>query len=190
MLARWIEILGNFQFQIMYRPGVDNSAADALSRYPRLVDDKSCQTESCCRISAKDWPMSFIQQEQSKDHVLSLVMRNVAADDKPSHRRAPDGVKRWIRHWPRLRLLEGVLFRVFRRGAGGTESLQVVIPAELVGGVLTSMHAGPCGGHFSAEKMLKQVQLRFFWLGMAEYIEQFCQQCDRCAGRNSPNPQP
>ena len=61
MIARWIEILGNYQFQVLYRPGAENSAADALSRYPRLVDDKSCQTETCCRVSARDWPMSFIQ---------------------------------------------------------------------------------------------------------------------------------
>ena len=81
MLARWIEILGNFQFQIVYRPGAANSAADALSRYPLPVKDVSCQTESCFRVSARDWPMSFIQHEQTKDAVLSQVMRWVAAGE-------------------------------------------------------------------------------------------------------------
>ena len=190
MLARWMEILGNFQFQILYRPGADNSAADALSRYPLPVSDKSCQTESCYRVSARDWPMSFIQHEQSKDDVLSQVMRLLAADEKPTSRSAPDGIRPWLRHWPRLRLLEGVLFRVYRKGAGEQESLQVVIPPELVGGVLTSLHAGPSGGHFGPEKLTKQVQLRFYWPGMSADIDSFCQQCDRCAGRNSPNPQP
>ena len=99
-------------------------------------------------------------------------------------------MKRWLRQWPRLRLLEGVLFRVYRRGPGEPESLQVVVPPELVGGVLTSLHAGPCGGHFGPEKLVKQAQLRFYWLGMSADIEKFCQQCDRCAERNVPNPQP
>ena len=45
-------------------------------------------------------------------------------------------------------------------GPGEPESLQVVVPLELVGGVLTSLHAGPCGGHFGPEKLVKQAQLR------------------------------
>ena len=190
MLARWIEILGDFQFQIVYRPGAANSAADALSRYPLLVKDEGCQTEPCYRVSARDWPMSYIQSEQTKDVVSSQVMRWLAAGEKPPRRSASEEVKRWLRQWSRLRLLEGVLFRVYRKRAGEPESLQVVVPPELVGGVLTSLHAGPCGGHFGPEKLMNQVQLRFYWPGMSADIEQFCQQCDRCAGRNAPKPQP
>ena len=72
--------------------------------------------------------------------------------------------------------------------SGDRDSLQVVIPPDLVGGVLTSLHAGPCGGHFGPEKLLKQAQIRFYWLDMASDVTSFCAQCDRCAGRNGPNP--
>ena len=190
MLARWMEVLGDFQFQILYRPGAANSAADALSRYPPSVHDKCCQTETCSRISAPDWPMSFIQCEQRRDDTLSQVIHWLEAGKKPAHSSASDEVRRWLRQWSRLRLLEGVLFRVYRRRAGDPESLQVAIPPQLVGGVLTSLHAGPCGGHFGPEKLMKQTQLRFYWPGMQVDIEEFCGKCDRCAGRNAPNPQP
>ena len=190
MLARWMEILGNFQFQIVYRPGAQNSAADALSRRPPPVADKCCQTETCFRVSARDWPLSYIQGEQGKDEVLAEVIRHVADGAVPSRRAASGAVRRWLRHWSRLRLIEGVLFRVYRSRAGAPENLQVIIPQELVGGVLTSLHSGPCGGHFGAEKLLKQAQIRFYWLDMAADVTGFCAQCDRCSSRNSPNPQP
>ena len=190
MLARWMEILGNFQFQIVYRPGEQNSAADALSRRPSPVADKGCQTESCFRVSARDWPLSYIQGEQGKDEVLAEVIRLVADCVTPSRGTVSGGVRRWLRHWSRLRLIEGVLFRVYRSGAGGPENLQVIIPSGLVGGVLTSLHAGPCGGHFGSEKLLKQTQTRFYWLEMAADVAEFCAQCDRCSGRNSPHPRP
>lgn len=190
MLARWLEILGNFHFQIVYRPGAQNSAADGLSRRPPKVEDVGCQTESCRQISAFNWPLSYIQNEQGKDEVLAELARLLAAGPRPSRHAVSDAVKPWLRHWSRLRLLDGVLFKVYRSRPQAPESLQVVMPSELVAGVLTSLHAGPCGGHFGHEKLFKQAQARFFWLGMSADVEKFCQQCDRCVGRNAPNPPP
>ena len=54
----------------------------------------------------------------------------------------------FLRQWFRLKLLNGVLYRMYRRRAGEDERLQIVVPASLVPGVLTSIHAGPAGGHF------------------------------------------
>ena len=84
MLARWMEILGNFSFQIVYRPGSQNAAADALSRRPPRVADKSSQTESCFRLSAQHWRLSYIQGEQGKDEVLAEVMNMMVNDVTPS----------------------------------------------------------------------------------------------------------
>ena len=77
MLARWLEIMGNYHFQIVFRPGAQNTAADALSRRELPTADVSCQTESCFRVSARDWPLSFIQGEQTKDKVLSRAAESI-----------------------------------------------------------------------------------------------------------------
>ena len=141
-------------------------------------------------MSARDWPLSFIQGEQTKDEVLAELTRLLAEGPVPPRHSVSSGVKPWLRHWQRLRLLDGVLFKVYRSRPRAPESLQVVIPRGLVAGVLTSLHAGPCGGHFASEKLLKQVQSRFFWVGMSDDVSTFCRECDRCAGRNSPTPKP
>ena len=122
--------------------------------------------------------------------VLAELTRLLAEGPVPARHSVSSGVKPWLRHWQRLRLLDGVLFKVYRSRPRVPESLQVVIPRGLVAGVLTSLHAGPCGGHFASEKLLKQVKSRFFCVGMSDDVNTFCKECDRCAGRNSPTPKP
>ena len=163
-------------------------ACQAESCFP--MADVACQTKSCFRVSARDWPLSFIQGEQAKDEVLAELARLLTEGNCPPRHSVSGGVKPWLQHWSRLRLLDGVLFKVYRSRPRAPESLQVIIPRGLIAGVLTSLHAGPCGGHFGCEKLLKQVQSRFFWVGMCDDVDAFCKECDRCAGRNSPSPKP
>lgn len=199
MLARWIEILGNYQFDIVYRPGSQHTAADALSRRPDGSCDVGCQTdpipqtesdEHCRRVSAEDWSLSYIQAEQAEDPVIAEVTRLLSAGQRPRRSDVTQSLKPWVRQWPRLRLLKGVLFRVYKRKPGASERLQVVIPAHLVPGVLTCMHSGPSGGHFSQEKLQAQLQLRYYWPTMTSDVTEFCRVCEKCNERNPPIPQP
>jgi hypothetical protein len=42
-VARWLDFLAQYDFEIQYVKGKDNSAADALSRYPEMCD----RSQSC-----------------------------------------------------------------------------------------------------------------------------------------------
>ena len=195
MLARWLDILGSFTFDIVYRPGSENVIADALSRRPCEVADAGSQTEefqtsSCDRITCTDWSLSYIQAEQMKDEGIANITRHLSAGCRPARREVPRSAWPLLRQWPRLRLIEGVLFRAFKRRPRSEERLQVVIPSHLISGVLTSLHAGSAGGHFSREKLLAQVQLRFWWPSAAADVNRYCQHCERCTSRNNPIPQP
>ena len=135
------------------------------------MGDVGCQTESCNHISAFNWPLSFIQSEQANDEMLAELLRLLAAGPCPSRHSVPSAVRPWLRLWSRLRLFDEVIFKVYRSQPQAPDALQVVIPSELVAGVLTSLHEGPCGGHFGHEKLLKQAQRRFFWLGVTADVE-------------------
>ena len=68
--------------------------------------------------------------------------------------------------------------------------LQIVLPIQLVNGVLEAFHAGPSGGHFNARKLTKTIQRRFWSPGLGAAAAAFCENCERCSTRNAPTPKP
>ena len=89
MLARWLETLGQYSFDITYKPGRENTAADALSRRPEPMADVATQTEgeeSVRLIHCLDWSLSFIQKEQQSDAALAEITEYLSRDEKPHKR--------------------------------------------------------------------------------------------------------
>ena len=192
ILARWLETLSAFTFDIEYKRGSENGAADALSRTPAQTADAETQTEPvrAFRISdSADWSLSFIRAEQESDPAISELSEHLSRGSKP-HRRQLKHCASLLRQWSRLRLVKGVVFRLYRRRSGSPDELQVVLPQSLRTAVLESLHGGPSGGHFGPEKLLAECRVRFYWERMEHDVRQFCLQCLRCEGRNQPVPAP
>ena len=196
MLARWLERLSEYDFQLVHRPGAENSVADALSRRPAARSDVATQTElpsdgadRCGRVSTDSWSGDFIRREQGKDRAITEIVGHLSGGRRPRGRDLSPAARVLLRQWDRFRLVDGALYRCYRRRPG-QDALQLVIPDGLVAGVLTSMHGGPTGGHFGAEKLTEQVRLRFWWPHLESSVREFCQLCDRCNARNTPTPKP
>ena len=192
MLARWLETLGQYSFDIAYKPGKDNTAADALSRRPEPTADVATQTESdeCVRaIHCLDWSLSFIQKEQQTDAAIAEISEHLSRGQKP-HKRVLKHSLSYLSQWEKLRLLGGVLYRVYRRRPFDDDQLQVVVPESLVQEVLASMHSGPSGGHFAPDKLASQIKLRMWWPAVLHDVKEFCDRCERCEARNAPIPAP
>ena len=133
-LARWIETLSGFDFEIQYKRGSANGAADALSRMPVPTADATTQTESdtqTFRITdGANWSLSFIRAEQEADPAISELTQHVSRGIKPQRRQLRHCAL-WLRQWSRLRLLHGVLFRIYRAHPRAADELQVVLPVSL-----------------------------------------------------------
>jgi hypothetical protein len=192
ILARWLETLSAFDFTIEYKRGSANGAAAALSRTPAQTADAGTQTESAqtFRIAASsDWSLSFIRAEQEADPVIAELSEHLSRGHKP-HRRHVKHCASLLRQWSRLRLVNGVVFRLYRSRPKSDDELQVVLPNSLRTAVLESLHGGPSGGHFGPDKLLAECRARFFWERMGNDVKDFCRQCRRCEGRNPPVPTP
>ena len=151
ILARWFEILSAFDFDIVFRPGVENVPADVMSRCPQSRDAET-QTDDCVRaVSANSWSNSFLRHEQDQDDAISEIARHLSLGKRPRSSSVSPETVPLLRQWHRLRIVDGVVFRCFRSCPGGDDQLQLVVPKQLIAGVLTSLHAGPAGGHFGAE---------------------------------------
>ena len=192
MLARWFEILGNYQFDISYRPGSTNTAADGLSRRPESTADVGVQTDDarCYQIPGSSWPTEFMKAEQEKDAVIAEVVKHLSVGRRPHRRSVDRSVRPLLRHWSKLTVLDGVLYRKYRRRAREEFQLQLVVPRSLLTGVLTSLHSGPTAGHPGPDRLHSAVARRFFWVGMMKDVQDFCKRCEQCSSRSQPVPRP
>ena len=164
MIARWFEILSQFHFTIEHRPGALHTVPDALSRRPDQQTDQACQTdpetERCFQVRSDDWSSSYLRSELDKDADIAEISKFVSAGTKPKSKDLPKSCHKYLSQWSRLRLVGGVLFRVYRRRPGDSDQLQIVLPKSLISGALNSLHAGPTGGHFASDKLLAQAMLQ------------------------------
>ena len=194
VLARLLEILSEYDFDIVYRPGSENIPADAMSRRPPTTRDAETQTTGesvpVQRVSANSWSNGFLRHEQDQDPAIADIARHLSAGKRPRSSTVVPGAVALLRQWHRLKLLDGVVFRVFRACAGGEEQLQLVVPQQLIPGVLTSLHAGPAGGHYGAEALTGTARREFWWPNMNESMRDFCIRCERCNTRATPVPRP
>lgn len=84
-----------------------------------------------------------------------------------------------LREWPKLELLDGVLYR--RRRDNDSLSYQLVLPEKLRPLVLQSLHDDM--GHMGIERTLDLVRARFYWPKMAMDVEQKVKTCGHVYAR-------
>jgi len=134
--ARWLEIMEEFEFEVIHRPGVKHTNADALSRRPCNLKSCSCKhrdvstditTSSVnsiivCSVETdldvdEHWSFESIKQAQRSDESISKIIQFlVGSPDKPPWEEVAmlshDAKCLWSM-WARLRLWRGLLQRKF-----------------------------------------------------------------------------
>ena len=125
-----------------------------------------------------------------KDPAISTAIQWGNDNEKPPQAPANPRERALWRQYDRLKLSEGMLCRTVKTGVRNADELQIVLPSQLINGVLQSMHGGQTGGHFNANKLHKAIHSRFWSPGLGAAATKFCRTCDRCATRNMPTPKP
>ncbi|KAG5899439.1 hypothetical protein JTB14_033630 [Gonioctena quinquepunctata] len=120
-VARWIERLQEFDFEIEHRAGTSHKNADALSRRPCPDDCSHCRRAeekeaTLCRTAAMDdnWNDSKIQKDQERNPDLGLVVSWKKGNRRPSWQEVAGyspAVKSYWAQWNSLILDNGILKR-------------------------------------------------------------------------------
>ena len=205
-LARWLERLQEYDFEICHRPGKKHQNADVLSRIPCsqcgriLQDDITPDDKHEKSIGALQEMETSVLREKSKTEIRLAQLQDdcvgfVLKAKEKNHKPGADDVKgksmavrRLIQLWDRLEVHDGVLWRLYDDNAGKKKWLQLILPRSLCDEVLQELHAGVVSGHLGEQKMLNQLRERFYWPGMSEDVKNWCQTCATCATRKSPAP--
>ena len=205
-MARWLEKLQEYDFEIQHRKGSRHLNADALSRYPEHDSEKSTavvpnmdqvQPFMIAPVSLMHFPeisgytRDDIRKLQQADEDVSLILQ--AVEEKQQSLTATyQGKSRTfqllLQQWKQLYIHNGLLFRRYEDVNGNEKWTQLVVPKSLQNEVLYSLHNGIAGGHLVEEKTLNKLRERFYWPGHTDDVHQWCQTCTTCAARKTPAP--
>ncbi|KAL0545922.1 hypothetical protein IC582_015819 [Cucumis melo] len=149
-VQKWLMKLIGFDFEIRYRAGPENKAADALSRMPFEAELNAITVPSLLDITV-------IEKEVQADEKLKAIFDRIVAD--------PDCV-------PRYTIRQGKLFYKGRLVISRTSSF---IPT-----ILHTFHDSVLGGHSGQLRTYKRIAAELFWDGMKKDIKQYVDHCHVC----------
>uniref|UniRef100_A0A5S6QHH5 RNA-directed DNA polymerase n=1 Tax=Trichuris muris TaxID=70415 RepID=A0A5S6QHH5_TRIMR len=192
-VARWLELLSSYNFEVEHRAGRKHGNADALSRVPDYVQKNSISIVNHL-VKLRSWLPNVDAQEmlqaQRSDPEIGTVLEWTEKESWPEQ--SPTGANRALRYlWCqkgqfsiRGRLLYRRWVPVLPPGRGVTTWL-LVIPKSLIPRLLESAHDGPAGGHLGGKKTFEKLRRSFYWPNQREDVANWCESCEACARRKS-----
>ena len=125
-VARWLEQIAEYDFEIVHRPGKQHANADALSRYPLQVDSITA-SEQWVHPNHK----SEFRKLQAKDSVTATLLSWLKRAARPDAREM-EGVSRDLRYyWARFDELvveDGILGITVAVEDGPTNQFCAIVP--------------------------------------------------------------
>ena len=182
-LLRWILLLQEFDMEIVDKKGIENGAADHLSRMrieePLPIDDSMPEEQLMVveffgrSYSGKEFhQLSAVEGESPwyADHVNYLAC-GVEPPNLTSYER-----KKFFRdihhyYWDEPYLYTLCKDKIYRR----------CVSEDEVEGILLHCHGSAYGGHFATFKTVSKIlQAGFWWPTMFKDAQEFVSKCDSC----------
>jgi len=200
-LARWLEKLQEFDFEILHRKGITHRNADGLSR--RECEESGCLF--CIKVEGKSAVASGVrvarmvfegevlsswQKDQQQDPCISVFLqakKNGTGPPIVNMTSEEVSFRVYRSYWDALVLKDGILFKEWRAPNLETSVLQLVVPRNRVREVLEQAHDSPSGGHFGINKTLEKIRKRFYWATCKRDVEEWCKTCETCLSRRGPS---
>lgn len=116
-------------------------------------------------------PRSELVNLQEQDDVLGRALFYIQRHRRPTRRERADesrGVMKLLRHWPKLSIRDGMLYKVKKDRQMNMTIHQFVVPDSLKAQVLDGLHDS--AGHQGQARTLSLARQRFFWIGMERDI--------------------
>ena len=148
--SKWLPRLMGFDYEICYKQGKDNVAADSLSRVSSAqllsITISSLQTDLLDRIKGS-WT--------DDNHLQSIIQSLTAGQSNPKYQ--------WA---------QNLLYRNGKLVVGNDPSLQT--------NIIQLFHNSPLGGHSGITVTKKKIASLFYWKGLGKTVRNFIRNCDVC----------
>ena len=210
-MARWLQVIAEYDIKIVHRAGRSHANADSLSRRPcpqckrdsggpassdgLAESGMDVERNDCAEARAvtvePEISNEHMSQEQSGDASIKWIL-----EGKQHSRDRPDWAtmvskssveKSYWRMWDQLAVKQGVLYRKWEYNQGQKITWHVVLPSKLRKDTVKELHGGKSSGHLGMNKTRAKVRMRFYWVAMDADIRSVVRQCDICASKKSPS---
>lgn len=131
-----------------------------------------------------------LRDKQLEDTTVSRVLFYVERHRRPSRRERFNesiSVTRYLKHWDKLTVSNGVLYRISRDQKTKAKRLQYVVPDSLKTEVLRGVHDG--AGHQAQFRSLSLTRQRFFWPNLDRDVRDYVRHCQRCIVSKTVEPE-
>jgi hypothetical protein len=147
----WLAKLLGYQFEVKYKPGLDNKAADALSR---CYDEGEWKT----LVSYPNWVDSKrLLEEVAADADIQKLVQEVQQNPEAKYGYS---------------VKNGVLFYHDR--------LVISPKSPSIPLLLSEFHGTPVGGHSGFLRTYRRLADNLYWVGMQRSVRDFVRACDIC----------
>nr|VZI49393.1 unnamed protein product [Spirometra erinaceieuropaei] len=188
-VARWQEMLADFDFTVVHRPGKQHLNADALSRIP-MREPHSCSSCQNLDVNALSVTTSAVNWAnlQANDLDVGLIYdRFMRGSIKPSKNQmsgeSREAQTLWTT-WQNLLLRDRELFFNY----DPQSPTRLVLPPAHTRSVLLELHLQL--GHAGQGKLEKAARLRFWSPNLRQDVALICQECGVCARFKHPTHNP
>ena len=191
--ANWSEFLSRFHFLIRYRPGKENTLADALSRPEKMPDNAEGRTAVLLR---PEWleegvlPQNFIESAPGvrKDIEIAPLDRELHIVDRILTRNRDSPLLEPYREKAREERQDWTLDEEGRL----LFQNRLVVPDEddLLARLLDEIHRQPSTAHPGRTKMKALVKARYYWPTWSRDVARYLDNCMVCKRTKEPRDLP
>ncbi|KAJ8010185.1 hypothetical protein DPEC_G00072360 [Dallia pectoralis] len=170
------------QSHVEWDAGPRLRAVDVLQFLPQLVPPGQ---DALPAYTEKD-----LRDKQLEDKTLTRVLSYIERHRRPSRRerfKESAAVKRYLKHWDRLTVNNGVLYRISRHQKTKAKRFQYVVPDSLKPEVLQGIHDK--AGHQAQSRSLSLARQRFFWPSLDGDVRDYVRHCQRCIVSKTVEPE-
>ncbi|GBN05495.1 Retrovirus-related Pol polyprotein from transposon 297 [Araneus ventricosus] len=200
-IARWIQRLQEYDFEIQHRKGTSHGNADALFRRSCKESCKHCknaekkfgmETDISVKVLTTEdaWSSSEVQKAHLEDPAIRPILeKKLNSEDRPSWQEIAPESPATKRYWAlrdSLHLKDCVLYRKWESDDGSSCRWQLILPKSRIQEVLRETHDSASGGHFGVMKTLSKTRERFYWDRLRADVEKWCRECHACGARKGP----
>lgn len=169
-IARWFQLLQEFDFSIRHRAGQKMVHVDALSRAPvsdpdSALDDLYDRLEVLHVITQDDKVLTMQRSDKDLCELINILKKNKSDLTESDKMLVKD-----------YELREGKLFR--RIGAENNEQLRYVLPKTMRKSICVEYH--DLNGHFGLDRTVSAIGRLYWFPGMRRYVRQHIRACFKC----------